>query len=185
MEKETRKTIYGGAIIHGEKELEELFGDMNNRYQRFVVLVGKDQDYINKHILSILCLEKDVYGDTTDDVKKLSVDTRYNRDNYYVPIAPIYKKMIEKNINKFDFDCLQYIEDYLSSNYTFFREHELIELMIHPTDVDILVRFTALKYYLELNDKEFDEVIKKLYKNDKKNMKDYEYYKELIELLLK
>lgn len=184
MQKETRKIIYGGAVIHGEKELEELFGDMNKRYQRFVVLTGKHNDDDKKHILSILCLEKDVWGNSDDDdVKKLSIDTRYNRDNYYVPIAPLYKHMVEKNMNKFDFECLNYIKEDLSYRYTFFHSKELVELMIHPTDVDTLARFASLEFNLRLDEKKFDKLMKDLYKNDEHNMKEYEYYKELKELL--
>lgn len=182
MEKENRKALYGGQVIYGEQNIQELFGNLDNKYQRFVVLVGKDQDYISKHILSILCLEKDVYDDSDDDVKKLGIDSRYNRDDYYVTISPIYKHMLDEKMKAFD---LEYIEKYLSSKYTFFREHELIELFIDSRDVNTLVRFTALKQHLMLDDKKFDELMKELYKNDKKNMNEYEYYKELIQVLNK
>lgn len=186
MERDKRRGLYGGEFIIGEDHIRNLF-NLYDSYQRFVVLVAKDQDYINKHILCILCLEKDIYdnyGENINDVKKLSIDSRYNYDDYYVTISPIYKHMLAENIGVFDVECLNYIECYLSDKYSFFREHELIELFLAPQDIDILVRFTSLKNHLSLDNKKFDSLINKLYRADEHTLREYEYYKEIIKLLL-
>lgn len=186
MKRDKRRGLYGGEFLIGEDNMRELF-NLYNTYQRFVVLVAKDQDYKSKHILCILCLEKDVfeaYGENITDVKKLSIDCRYNYDDYYVTISPIYKHMLNNNIGVFDVECLDYIERYLADKYSFFRDHELIELFIAPRDVDILVRFVSLKQHLNLDNKKFDTLMKKLYKNDRHSLSDYEYYQEITKLLL-
>lgn len=82
MQRDKRRGLYGGEFLVGEDNMRKLF-NLYNTYQRFVVLVAKDQDYKSKHILCILCLEKDVfeaYGENITDVKKLSIDCRYNYD---------------------------------------------------------------------------------------------------------